>query len=236
MQQMKVLLTLATVGSLAACGGGKNGTDAGAGGAGGGTGGGPVDAGQVVTSHGGEALPAWMKAYWQWSLSGAAADAGRRQDVIFLPLPDGSPLDGGVVYAGTLSITLTRADSFAVPLYAYTGERYLADSGIPDDPTNAPPDSDYTGTSQALVLTLDGVKLIDSSRDSLTPYFYPAQSFDMPIRYPAPTTYGAIAAIWNKGLGILHTPLPPGAHTLHLEEFNSTQMFGYSNTWNITVP
>ena len=50
-----------------------------------------------------------------------------------------------------------------------------------------------------------------------------------------PTDYGAVGALWVKGIGVLHGPLEPGMHVLHLQESSDAFMGGYSNTWNITV-
>ena len=57
----------------------------------------------------------------------------------------------------------------------------------------------------------------------------------MTIPYDMPTDYGAVGALWVKGIGVLHGPLEPGMHVLHLQESSDAFMGGYSNTWNITV-
>ncbi|MFT3707153.1 MAG: hypothetical protein QM817_05735 [Archangium sp.] len=236
--------------SIVACGPGPNGPDGGNGGGGGTTGGGGSTGGGgttgggtgggsssgLETEHGGQNIAQWMKAYWAWSLSGGAADAGRSADMLYLPLPAAVNLDGGAILTGTIAVTIDRADSFALPMYVYNGERYLPDSGLPDDPTTFPADSDYTTSAQQLTLTIDGTKVIDTARgDSLTPYFFPAQLYPAMIPYAQPTSYGAIGAIWTKGLGVLHTPLTPGVHAMRLQTLNTTHMFGFDNTWNITV-
>ena len=58
---------------------------------------------------------------------------------------------------------------------------------------------------------------------------------DETILYDAPTDYGSIGAIWVKGIGFLHAPLPAGEHVLHLVEYNDEIGVGYDNTWTITV-
>lgn len=76
---------------------------------------------------------------------------------------------------------------------------------------------------------------IDSEVDDLADFFFEPQLFEPTIPYDMPTDYGAVGAIWVKGIGLLHVPLEPGEHTLHLVLLSEDAGVGYDNTWNITV-
>jgi hypothetical protein len=206
------LLTCAIAGVFPACGGDDS------------------PASGLVTEHSGRNLGGWMKLYFQWIMSGTGA--ARDGDLMFMPLPDATDPDGDHVYTGELNVTLAKADGFVLPMYVYIGETYTGGNPVDDDPVN---DTDAGYLGMTVVLTLDGKTLIDSKKEALTPYLFQAQYFDAPIMYPTPSDYGSSGAIWVKGIGFLHLPLPVGTHTLHLEEFNTTYTNGYSNTWNITV-
>lgn len=182
----------------------------------------------MEVEHGGLGLGAWMKAYWTWLLSGTG-DA-KLQDRAFLPMPQGVD-NGSGVWVGQADAALETADGFVLPLLAWTGETY--NNGTPDDDPNvAPLHDEFVATT--LLVTLDGLPIIDGA-NGLDPFYYPAETFDSPIMYPAPSSYGSTGAIWVKGLGFLHTPLAIGAHTLHLAETNVGLNQAYDNTWNISV-
>ncbi|MBI4606863.1 MAG: hypothetical protein HY721_33275 [Planctomycetes bacterium] len=62
------------------------------------------------------------------------------------------------------------------------------------------------------------------------------------IVYPAPSSYGSVAAIAFQGNGIVSPPLPVGEHVLKLyEPYIVDDVLGFSfgviydNTWKITV-
>lgn len=186
----------------------------------------------VETDHGGHTLGEWMKMYWQWNISGSAT--ARSGDIVFLPLPNATDPDGDHIFTGEINTDLAAADGFALPMFVWVGETYMGGMPANDDPA-LPPATSFTG--MRVVVTLDGVNIIDSMHDNLQQYFFAAQNFDATIPYAMPTSYGAIGAIFVKGIGFLHAPLAVGTHTLHLEEFNSDPMVntGFSNTWHITV-
>ena len=186
----------------------------------------------IETTHGGRSLGEWMKRYWAQTISGAGMP--RDMDVAFLPIPNGTAPDGGSTTVGSANVTIGAADSFALPMFVWVGETYMG--GMPaDDDVTMPPDSDFTGPGNRIVVSLDGVEIINSTRDMLSRFFFSAQRFDMTIPYPMPGPNRAIGAIWVKGVGFLHRPLSVGTHTLHLEQFSSAAMAGYRNTWTITV-
>lgn len=185
----------------------------------------------VETEHGGVPLAEWMKLYWTWNLGGDQED--RHMDLMFLPLPDSTDPDMDMVLAGEIDVELAAADGFVLPMFVWNGETY-ENGDPPDDDKGFPAEEAFTGMD--IVVTLDDEIIIDSATDDLGAFYWDAIDFDEPIVYPMPTDYGAVSAIWVKGVGFLHTPLAPGEHVLHLEEFNEELMVGFSNTWNITVP
>ncbi len=202
--------------------GGESGTGGGGEG-GGGTG--------IETSHGGLELDEWMKAYWEWALG--ADQEGFIQDRTFLELPAGTDDDGDGVYTGQIDIALSVEDGWAVPIQAWIGETYENGDPPDDDPDGFPLEDVFT--SMDIVITLDGEVIIDSAVDDLSLFYWDSIFFDETIPYDAPTDYGAVGAVWTKGLGYLHTPLPPGEHVLHLVSYVEDFAVGYDNTWNITV-
>jgi hypothetical protein len=175
-------------------------------------------------------LGEWMKLYWTWLLSGSGANG--MGDRVFLPLPDATDPDMDGIFSGETDVTIAPTDGFVWPLFVWIGETY-ENGDPPDDDPSMPTQATFTSTE--IVITLDGQTVFDSMVDDLNDYYFDAIDFDMTITYPMPTDYGAVGAIWVKGVGVLHTPLSPGQHVLHLEEFNTDFMVGYSNTWNITV-
>jgi hypothetical protein len=196
------------------------------------------DAGRgLELDHRGKTLATWFKQYWAWHATGDDPDAGREGDVVYLPLPLVHNLDGGILYTGTLSMHLAPTDHFMLSLYSYVGERYLPDSGTPDDDEDyEAPDDDYLSKSMNITLTIDGFPVVKSPPGSLALLWTPRQNYTPPIVYESPSSYGAIAATYVKGFGILHVPFAKGKHTIHLVETNVNQKLAYDNTWQITVP
>ena len=90
------------------------------------------------------------------------------------------------------------------------------------------------GPYKLLQLTLDGETLMDES--NAMQYFS-----QIPVEPPIPGDFYSI--IWFQGIGVVHTPLTPGAHTLRLDAKNTlpippnfgAPVFEVHNTWNITV-
>ncbi len=170
----------------------------------------------------GKSLGSWMELYWTWFLGGD--QPGQVKSVVFLPLPE----------EGELDVTLGKGEKFVLPMFVYIGETYLPELEIPDDDPAFIPDEFFTDAN--VLIMLDGEPIIDSEVDDLNEYFFGPEYFDEPIEYAAPTWYGADSAIWVKGIGFVHNPLPPGEHTLTLY---ITDNFGFGieffNTWYITV-
>jgi hypothetical protein len=190
----------------------------------------PTTHNELETEHGGRSLGQWMQSYWQWNLTGTGT--ARSGDVVFLPIPNGTDPDGDMTFTGSMDVSMSASDVFAMPLFVWVGETY--GGTMPDDDPASPTRADFVATH--LVLTLDGNTVLDSGHGSdLSPYYFDAQHFDATITYPMPTSYGATGAIWVKGLGILHVPLSRGTHVLHLVERNDAAGVGFDNTWNITV-
>lgn len=188
-------------------------------------------------------LPDLLDDWFTWAFGGKHPDHDGR--VQFLPLPAGTPVDGGtgtfddpVTLRGEIDVTLKKNQSFVLPLAAWTREVY-GDGTI--DP--AVPDSVFVDSH--LVLKIDGKTVLDSARDDLSAYYVPTIALDRPVKYAEPTSYGSVGLVGFQGIGIELPPLPVGEHTMTLcsEVFavvpdanhpvNTGEFF--ENTWNITV-
>lgn len=194
----------------------------------GGEGGGAMTSG-LESSHAGMELGDWMALYWTWNLGGDQEPVVG--DRTFLPIPNGTDEDEDGVFTGELDFELPASQGFVLPMFVWIGETYEG-GDPPDDDPSMPPEAAFVGMD--LVLTLDGEEILNTA--GLGGYYFDATDFAETIVYETPTDYGAIGAIWVKGVGVLHAPLTPGAHVLHLEELNEELGLGFSNTWNITVP
>lgn len=173
--------------------------------------------------------------YWPWNLGASA-----RQEVgplFMVPRPEGTPVsDDPLVLQGSTSFDVKPGRTLVLPLTVYIGESYV--DGSADDPADYPIDF---GAS-TLLLTIDGRAVADSSRSSIDCLDFGTVRFVRPIHYAAPTDYGANAAIWVKGLGVLLPPLKPGAHVIELQVVTPMADVpsvgvdvGYYNTWYVTV-
>jgi hypothetical protein len=145
-------------------------------------------------------------------------------DLVFMALPN-APGDGT---PGVTNITLKAGESFFLPLWNLLGNSYQDGSSDPVFDLKIFRTLDFK-------LTLDGVTLIDG-RNLMEHYFqFP---FVPPIPYDVPP---ATAFIRLQGTSVLHGPLSPGKHVLHLDAKNTdtADLFGltfeYHNTWNLTV-
>ena len=189
-----------------------------------------LDAG-VVPGHSkafGKSLGEWMGLYWTWFLGGD--QEGNVKKVVFLPLP-------GEDDDFVLDVTLRTGEKFILPMFVFVGETYLPELELPDDDPAGIPDEIFTGAD--VLIMLDGVPIIDSQVDDISEFFFDPEYFDSVIDYEGPTDYGAIGAIWVKGIGFAHTPLPKGEHTLTLEVSSYYEPWDlyieFNNAWNITV-
>ena len=161
----------------------------------------------------GKTLTEWNTIYWERTLTAGESKVGRVQ---LLPMPAGDFVGGSgteddpLVFAGQLEITLASGTPFVLPLFAWIGERYEDGS---EDPTI--PDDELI----ALIhpnLTIDGKTIM--SDDNKVAFYIGPTWFDQPIMYPEPDEYGAFAAIWFQGFGIVSQPLSVGEHVIHLWE------------------
>jgi hypothetical protein len=186
-------------------------------------------AGGVEVEHNGKPLGDFMKAFWTQALGGGGADT--LQGRTFLKLPEGTDEDNDGTSTGTGTQTLAASNGFVLPMFVWVGERY--NNGDPDDDPAEPSKDFFLATD--VTVTLDGTQIIPGEDGKLDQFFFEPVFFDAPIAYETPTDYGADAALWVKGIGFLHAPLPTGAHTLHLVERNEEAGVGFDNTWTLTV-
>ncbi|NJK31453.1 MAG: hypothetical protein HC927_02985 [Deltaproteobacteria bacterium] len=168
----------------------------------------------------GNSLEEWMLKYWAWIFAGADPDTNGEKNVVFLPLPAGEQTDDDPpTFVGEAEVSLSVGDAFAVPLWFY--------GGFPEDDPDLFPDELFVDV--VLELTLDGEVILDSEVDDLSEYLIG------PAYYDEPVPFGSVEIAWIKGLGIVHHPLPPGEHTLHLFVYGEGFDTAFDNTWYITV-
>ena len=171
--------------------------------------------------------------YWPWNLG--ASNHQTVGPLFMVPLPEGTPVsDDPFVLQGSTSFDVKPGRTLVLPISVYIGEAY--EDGTQDDPADSP--IDFAASS--LLLTVDGRVVADSSRSSISCLDFGTVRFAKPIPYEAPTDYGAVAAVWVKGLGVLLPPLRPGDHQIDLQVVTPTaDLFGvdvgYYNTWYVHV-
>jgi hypothetical protein len=196
----------------------------------------------------GKSLADWTSAYFVPGFSGSPIDTIKK--VKLLPLPAGTQVGGDftssnpATVVGALDVTLKPGTPFVLPVAIWFGEKYSTPPGLPDDaPLNA---SVFTGSN--VLVKVDGVAVIDSHKGDLARWYVAPQYYDPPITYPAPTSYGSIAANFVQGLAFVHHPLSKGDHTLTLKSEIITfvpNYYGpglnldigvrYENSWTIHV-
>jgi hypothetical protein len=167
--------------------------------------------------------------YWRWSFSQITLPSDKNGnavigDLVFMALPN-APGDGT---PGSIGITMKSGEAFFLPLWNLLGNSYQDGSSDPVINLNVFRTLDFK-------LTLDGVTLIDG-RNLMEHYsqfpFVPSIPYDVPP---------ATAFIRLQGISVLHGPLSPGKHVLHLDAKNTdtADLFDltieYHNTWNLTV-
>ena len=171
--------------------------------------------------------------YWPWNLG--ASNHQTVGPLFMVPLPEGTPVsDDPFVLQGSTSFDVKPGRTLVLPISVYIGEAY--EDGTQDDPADSP--IDFAASS--LLLTVDGRVVADSSRASISCLDFGTVRFAKPIPYETPTDYGAVAAVWVKGLGVLLPPLRPGDHQIELQVVTPTaDLFGvdvgYYNTWYVHV-
>jgi hypothetical protein len=181
----------------------------------------------------GRSLEDWQLTYWTSTLTGGPAYDGR---VLLMPLPDATFNPSTANFEGQLYIEYAPGTPFFLPIFTFVGESYV--QMVPDDDP-----ADYAflfldNPGLSVLITIDGVPIIDSSTDDITRFYAGTVYFDPEITdgYPRNVEPGldAAAAIWVQGLAFVQDPLPPGPHTLHLL-VDTGLGFGFDNTWSILV-
>jgi hypothetical protein len=217
---------------------------------------GPQDGGRGIpgiappNSHAfGQTLTEWLSTYWRWYYTGADPAQRMVNDVLLMPLPAGAYVSGSgtpddpALFRGELDLALAPGTPFVLPLFAWVWERY--------DPvlTGGQPDDIPMANSMALggahpTLTIDGRVVVSDANKAA--FYVPVTPFDPIVTYPAPTSYGSVAALFVQGDGVVVLPLSPGRHVIHLYEplivpvggyYQLPNGYGviYDNTWVITV-
>jgi hypothetical protein len=181
----------------------------------------------------GKTLAQWQALWLSWAVGDTAIDpdANGNADVgnvVLMALPgaagDGTP--------ASIDVTLSTGQAFTLPLWINFGNSYS--DGTPNDPL-VPLSVFQTMDFQ---LAIDGKVVIDKHNlmnyYSETNFPAPGIAFDFP---PAATIVSC------QSIGITHTPLTPGKHTMTLHAANTQALppqYGggfteFNNTWNITV-
>jgi len=180
----------------------------------------------------GKTLAEWHKLYWQWYLGFTAE--GQVGNVLFMPLPTGTPNDEKPpISVGELNVTLRPGTAFVLPILTWIGETYV--ENLPNDT----PLGEVNFSGATVKVTLDGQTLLDSTTEAIGKYYYGVVTYNPPLIYPEPQPRGenatAKGVIFAQGLGFVHNPLSVGKHTLELYAVSTGLGFGYHNTWHITV-
>ncbi len=177
----------------------------------------------------GKSYDQWEDTYLRWVFGASTIEPDANgnavvNNVVLLPFlfpaADETPQSADV--------TMTGGQPFMMTLYGFVGFSYA--DGTPSDEFL---DLSLFQTLE-IKLTLDGVTLIDG--DNAMQYFS-----QIPFEPPIPGD--SYSSIWFQGIGVVHTALPPGAHTLRLDAKNTIPIppnfgdpvFELHNTWNITV-
>ena len=96
----------------------------------------------------------------------------------------------------------------------------------------------------AVNLTIDGSTVISDANKAA--FYIPPTYFDPIVMYPAPSSYGSVAAVFYQGVGFVSQPLAVGKHVIHLYEpfiikpgdypgLPAGLGLIYDNTWTINV-
>lgn len=182
-----------------------------------------------ATDYYGKSLAEWQGIYWSWGYGALTLplDANGNavvDNVVLMPIPytpgDGTP--------GYQNVALNSDQAFVLPLWSLIGNGYS--DGTPPDNMQ-----DWIGVVQTLDLTvkIDGVTVIDST--NLMDY-YSEYTYNPPVPFIFPPV---ASLIWVVDIGMVHSPLSVGQHTIQLDAINTIPVpWGYSdyhNTWNIMV-
>jgi hypothetical protein len=178
----------------------------------------------------GHTLAEWQVAWTSWFLGSLdiAPDANGNADVghvVLLGLPN-APGDGT---PASLDVTLRSGQGFVLPFQQWVGNVYT------DRSVDALADVDDF-RNMDITVKVDGVAVV-TQRNVMD--FYTEGVFDPPLFTDLPP--GAVAWVFVQSVGMVHTPLRVGKHTITLDESISFADLGFSepivfhNTWNITV-
>ncbi len=174
----------------------------------------------------------WQELYWGWYYGGTTLPVDPNGNahvgnVVLMPIPN-TPGDGT---PGHLDVTLSPGQFWVLPLWGLIGTSYT--DGTPPDPLVGP------AIFQTLDISfeVDG-QIIVSSANVMEHFFQ--TPFDPPVVFNSPPI---AALIWMEDIGVFHTPLSAGHHTLKLDVRNTQPLppnFGggfseFHNTWNVTV-
>jgi hypothetical protein len=177
----------------------------------------------------GKTYDQWEDTYLRWTFgaltvptdaNGNAAVGGVVLLPFLFPAADGSPQSA--------DITMSAGEAFMMTLYGFVGFSYA--DGTPSDQFL---DLSLYQTLD-IKLTLDGVTLINGGN---------AFQYFSQILFDPPIPGDGYSIIWFQGIGLVHTPLTSGKHTLKLDAKNTipvppnfgSPIFELHNTWNVTV-
>jgi hypothetical protein len=194
----------------------------------------------VLAYAGGPALPSnsnafgktfdqWQHLYWPWAYG--APDVN-------LPVDgNGNAYQGNVVLMpipwGEAYVTMNAGQAFVLPLWNWLGEVYL-DPSVPADP----PVPLSVFRTLDIKFTIDDKTVVDTSN---VMEYYTESLYDPPIPYIWPPEGNLVSL---QGIGVVHTPLPPGQHIFKLDAVNTEPIidgpgnewiFEYHNSWHVTV-
>jgi len=178
----------------------------------------------------GQSLGQWLETYWRWVYEGTPLPNDAHGNtvvgkVVLLDIPQ-TPGDGT---PGSLDLTLSSGEAFALPFFGVIGFEY-------SDGTFDPPEDVNLFKRLKITVKVDGVVVIDHTN---VMDYYAAIDFDPQISFPE---YGFSFA-FLQGVGMVHQPLKVGKHVVTLDVVNTQAMspaYGggfaeYHNTWNLTV-
>lgn len=178
-----------------------------------------------------------QRGFWEsyvrnaWGTGGGEPATGRW---FYIPIPDGIPISADpLIFQGSASFTMPVGKTLVFPFSVLLGESYL-------DGSEDPPDLPVNYKASRLLVTVDGRVIVDSTRSKLDCVFFEEVYFSEPIAYAEPTDYGANAATYVTGLGMLLPPMAPGEHIIELQVVSPTGGLwgvdiGYYSTFYVTV-
>ena len=185
----------------------------------------------------GKTLTEWQTAYWRWFL-GSDQDPGLSMvgNVKLMPNPDqdvsgtGTPEDP-ILVIGELAITLRPGRRSCSRSSRPTGRGTTTARPMMIRPCTP------TGSKPFLCISPSTEGRLSRMR-TRGPFYVPATDFDPPVKYPEPTAYGSVAAIWFLGVAIVSPPLSVGQHVIRLDGTDvdpGVYSVIFQNTWTVRV-